>query len=163
MADRRFLRGFERRKRDLPHWEDPGAAYAVRFSVRRRCAVDLTMPAAGRIVVSALRHYDGLRYGLYVYTVMPDHVHAVIRPIPRDGQVEHLWHILAGLKAWTARQINASRSRSGPIWRDESHDRIIRDQAEYLRWVDYIYLNPVAAELIDDPAAWPWWGVGRGG
>ncbi|HQK94456.1 MAG TPA: transposase [Armatimonadota bacterium] len=163
MRGRDVLRTFERRQRHLPHWEQPGSVYAVRFSVRRGCPVDLTDPRIGRIVVTSLRHYDGVRYGLYVFTVMPDHVHAVLRPTPRDGEVEYLWRILGSIKSWTARSINSVLGRRGPVWRDESHDRIIRDLDEYQRWIDYIYMNPVAAELVRDPAQWPWSGVGRCG
>jgi putative transposase len=156
------LQGFERRRRDLPHWEEPGSVYAVRFSLRRDCDVGLTRPAAAPLIVGALAFHAGLRYELYDYAVMPDHVHAIMKPVVRGGTAEHLWCLTRDLKRWTARRINELLGRRGPLWRDETYDRIIRNQAEYAEWARYIYHNSVAAGLVTDPADRPWWGCGCG-
>jgi len=162
MSNRRDLTDFERRKRDLPHWEEPGATYFVRFAVRRTSEVDLTRRDVAPIIVDALRHFDGLRYWLYDYTVMPDHVHAILKPIVQEGNTEYLWSIMRSLKGWAAHSINAALNRSRPVWRDETYDHIIRDQAEYERFAQYILQNPAVAGLIDQPTEWPWWGKGSG-
>jgi REP element-mobilizing transposase RayT len=149
-------------RRDLPHWEDPGATYFVRFSVRRSWPVDLTAPEIARIVIDALRFSDGRRYWLYDYTVMPDHVHVILKPIVRDEKAEYLWSILRDVKGWSARQINKLLGRRGPLWRDESFDHIIRNRADYRESAEYILQNPAVAGLIEDPTEWPWWGKGSG-
>jgi putative transposase len=133
VTNSRRLSEFERRKRDLPHWEEPGATYFIRFAVRRASEVDLTQCDVASIIIDALRHFDGVRYWLYDYTVMPDHVHAILKPIVREGKTEYLWSVMRSLKGWAAPRINAALKRSGPLWRDETYDHIIRDQAEYER------------------------------
>ncbi len=163
MSDARKLESLsalERRRRDLPHWEEPGATYAVRFSVWERCGVRLDRSDIAPIVVSALRYHHGRRHWLYDHTVMPDHVHAIMKPIVHDGRTEYLWQILRDIKNWTARRINERMERSGPVWRDESWDRIIRNQTEYEYWADYILQNARVAGLFEHALDWPWWGHG---
>jgi hypothetical protein len=160
--DDRLLGEFERHQRDLPHWEGPGEAYAIRFSVWRRVAVDLTRPDIAPLIIDALRFHDGNRYLLYDYTVMPRHVHAILKPIVRDGKAERLGELVGDLKSWTARAINRILGRRGLFWRDERYDRIIRNQAEYHEWAKYILGNAKEAGLVDDPLDWPWWGKGSG-
>ncbi|HJN18169.1 MAG TPA: transposase [Armatimonadota bacterium] len=154
--------GHHRRTRHLPHWEEPGATYLLTFCVKRGVPVDLTHPGPGRIVVDALRHFDGERYWLYDYTVMPNHVHAILKPVPADGKMEPLWRITQSLKKWTARRINRALGRNGALWQDETYDRIIRDEREYVIRSEYILQNAHTSGLIDDPTQWPWWGRGSG-
>jgi REP element-mobilizing transposase RayT len=156
------LAEFERRKRHLPHWEEPGATYFVTFCLKRGVSVDLTRPEVGRLIVDALRFFDEKRYWLYDYTVMPDHVHAVLKLIVRDGKTEYLWRIMLSVKSWSARRVNALVGRSGPLWQDETYDHIVRDQKDYITRARYIFQNPATEGLIDDPADWPWWGCGSG-
>ena len=153
---------FERRRRHLPHWEEPGATYFVTFRRHADAGIDLTARDVAPIIIGALHHFDDDRYWLYDYTVMPDHVHVILKPVVRDGGAELLWRILQSLKAWTARRINETTGRSGPVWQHESYDHIIRNQADYEGKAGYIFQNPCAKGLISDPAEWPWWGRGKG-
>jgi REP element-mobilizing transposase RayT len=162
VSEPRKVSAFERRRRRLPHWEEPGATYFVRFSLLRPPVVDLTRGDLGAEVVSALKAYDGARYWLYDYVVMPDHVHAILQPIVAEGKTEPLWRIMQNLKSWLARRINALVGRSGPVWLEETYDHIVRDQDDYEGVAAYIFHNPTTAGLIEDPAAWPWWGKGSG-
>ncbi|MBM3499297.1 MAG: hypothetical protein FJX74_11580 [Armatimonadetes bacterium] len=160
MADR--LRGFERRRRHLPHHEEPGATYFVTATLFRPPAVDLTRSDIGCLVVEALLFRDGAHYALYDYTVMPDHFHAILKPTVTDCTTPYLYRIMQGVKSWLAREINRRAGRRGRLWQDESYDRIIRDEAEYQRCAQYILDNPRMEGLIEDPMAWPWWGKGSG-
>ncbi len=153
---------FERRERNLPHWEAPGETYAVRFSVRKRVPVDLTRADIAPNIIDALRFQDGKRYLLYDYTVMPDHVHAILKPMADEGRSERLAEVLGDAKKWMARRINAALGRRGSLWRDESFDRMIRNEPEYEEWSQYILDNPRVVGLIDDALDWPWWGRGSG-
>jgi hypothetical protein len=38
--------------------------------------------------------------------------------------------------------------RVGPFWQDESYDRVIRNNEEYIRTVNYVLENPVKAKLV---------------
>ena len=101
-----------------------------------RCA--LAEPAAQDVVTEALLHFDGDRYELFAFAIMPNHVHVVVRPL---GE-----HTLEGiLQAWkrhTALAINRLQDRSGPLWQKESYDRIVRDADHLRRVVAYVLRNP---------------------
>ena len=43
-----------------------------------------------------------------------------------------------------------------PFWQDESFDRLVRNDAEFERIVDYIERNPVMAGLAATPEEYPW-------
>ena len=159
---RRYAEGFEKRSRHLPHWEEPGAAYFITFALRRPPAVDLTTPRIAPLVVEHLHHFDGERYLLYDYTVMPDHVHVILKPLTDGAKAVSLSRIMHGIKSWLAHRINQLSGRKGPLWQDESYDHIIRDEADYQSRAKYILENPHTDGLIDDPTEWPWWGKGSG-
>ncbi len=109
---------------------------------------------AAKIMRNALAHFDGQRYDLVVWCVMPNHVHAVVHPRPGFGlqSICHSW------KSFTANEINRLLGRSGPLWQPEPYDHLIRDEQDYRHAVEYVLANPQAAGL----QAWPWVGRGTG-
>ncbi len=90
------------------------------------------------IVSGALQHFDGDRYLLGEYVVMPNHVHVLVAPL---GE-RQLSDILRSVKSYSAKRINAVLKRSGPIWQQESFDHIVRSPAQLERIVQYIRDNP---------------------
>ena len=153
----------ERRRRRLPHWEASGETYFVTFRLQRPTALDLTNDAVAQSVVNALRFFDGKRYLLFDYTVMPDHVHVILKPLVVGGQSEPLWRITHSLKSWLAHRINEMRGRKGSVWQEESYDHMLRNREDYSEKAAYVYDNPRRKGLVDDPANWPWWGIGSAG
>jgi alanine--tRNA ligase len=105
----------------------------------------LNDPRAATIVADALKHFDQDRYDLWAWVVMPNHVHALVTP--RAGN--QLSSVLHSWKSFTANAINQTLGRSGDVWMDESYDHIVRNQAEFTRYVNYILENPVKARLVD--------------
>jgi REP element-mobilizing transposase RayT len=103
----------------------------------------LRRPEAAGIVAAALRHFDGDRYHLSDFVVMPNHVHVLFGLIGEHalGPVCYSW------KKFTAGRINRLFGRTGHFWQGESFDHIVRspEQFEYLR--EYIAANPVRAGL----------------
>jgi REP element-mobilizing transposase RayT len=102
------------------------------------------------VVAGALQHFDGTRYRLEAWCVMPNHVHAVFTPVGGHtlAKVLHSW------KSFTAHDINKKLGRSGHLWQTESYDHLIRDNADLMHHVFYVRENPVKAGLVD----WPWVG-----
>jgi predicted solute-binding protein/REP element-mobilizing transposase RayT len=98
---------------------------------------------AAIIVANALRFFDGQRYHLDAFVVMPNHVHALVQPLAgfRLSEIIHSW------KSYAARQINKVFRRSGTVWMQESFDRIVRDWDALLRCRAYIARNPEKARL----------------
>ena len=90
-------------------------------------------------VAQALQHFDGKRYELSAYVVMDDHVHVVAQPF--DGQ--ELKQIVHSWKSFTANRLQREHRRVGAVWQQESFDRIVRDEAEWLEKIRYIMNNPL--------------------
>ena len=99
----------------------------------------------------------GTYYRLSAVVVMPDHVHLVIRP--ERGIT--LSRVMKGLKGVSARSINQHRGHTGTIWQDESWDRSIRDEREFLSVLQYLAENPVRAGLCREPEEYEWLFIDR--
>ena len=96
-------------------------------------------------VAAAMHSGHATSHELGCYVVMPNHVHAVVRPLlPSDHDLEHVVQIWKGR---SAREINQQLGRSGTLWQRESYDRIIRDEEHLWRVIQYIGRNPTKAGL----------------
>jgi putative DNA methylase len=104
------------------------------------------------IVQNALLHFDGKRYALHAWCVMPNHVHTLFTPetgFDMSG-IAHSW------KSFTANQCNQVLGRTGSFWEKEPYDRFIRDARHYHNALAYIENNPVKAGLCNQPEDWKW-------
>ena len=110
-------------------------------------------------VEDALLHFDGVRYRLLSWVIMPNHVHALIETTPGFPleAVVHSW------KSFTAKQVNKILGRSGQVWEEDYFDRYIRDENHLSTVVDYIEQNPVKAGLVDTSSDWRWSSASRNG
>lgn len=102
-------------------------------------------------LVEALLHFQNERYFVSCYVVMPNHCHAIIRPLAG----RELEDILQGMKGVVAQRVNMAKGSGGSIWQEESHDRIIRDDEHLWRCIQYIGRNPRLAGLA--PNMWRRW------
>ncbi|MCJ7551167.1 MAG: transposase [Anaerolineae bacterium] len=104
----------------------------------------------GTLVEDALHYFDGQRYALLAWVVMPNHVHTLVET--REGfplkRIVHPW------KSYTAKAVNALLGRSGPFWYPAYFDRFVRDERHYLASIAYIHDNPVKAGLVEKPEDW---------
>jgi len=106
-----------------------------------------------QMVVEALRHFDGEKYVLESWAIMPNHVHLVLWPMPNVTSSE----ILKSRKRHTARQANLLLGRTGEtFWQRESYDHWIRNDDEKMRILRYIRMNPVKAGLCTTAEDWKW-------
>jgi carbamoylphosphate synthase large subunit/REP element-mobilizing transposase RayT len=103
----------------------------------------LRNPEASQIVANALRYFNESRYYLDAFVVMPNHVHALVQPLPGHTLKE----VLRSWKTFTARLINKRFERSDALWMQESFDRIVRDWDSLVRCRQYIVRNPEKAGL----------------
>lgn len=115
-----------------------------------RGACLLRVPEHARIVSAALKHFDGARYRLLAWVVMPNHVHVLIEQVEgfRLGDVVHSW------KSFSAKEINRRRGSKGSVWAPDYFDRYIRDDAHFAGAKRYIEENPVKAGLVASPEDW---------
>jgi len=102
------------------------------------------------IVVGALRHFDGERYQLAAFVVMPNHVHVLFHPFSGYD----ISSIIKSWKGFSAREINKRMGTSGAFWQAEFWDRLVRSEKQFYAYVRYIKDNPGKAELKDGFVAW---------
>jgi len=104
-------------------------------------------------VEETLRYFDGTRYELGGFVVMPNHVHVLVQPISPAtlSSVVHTW------KSYASHEINRHLGRNGALWQKESFDRIVRDQMELQKFDEYIVANPTEARLTSNA-----YRIGRG-
>ncbi|MFN7022370.1 MAG: transposase [Phycisphaerales bacterium] len=110
-------------------------------------------PRIATMVEGALRHFDRERYDLFAWCVMPNHVHAVVRPLSGFG----LSGIMHSRKSYSAGEANRLLGRTGAFWQRESYDHLVRDEQDFTHALRYVLENPERAGL----KGWRW--VGSGG
>lgn len=108
----------------------------------------LRNPEIAEIVADAIRHFEGSRYHLFAWCIMPNHVHLVFRAI----QNNELDEILHSWKSYTANKINKILNREGKFWQREYYDHLVRNQEEFERIIQYVLDNPIKANLKN----WQW-------
>ncbi len=108
-------------------------------------------------VEETLLRFDGLRYRLISWCVMPNHVHVLIE----TGESWGLGDILHSWKSFTAHRANEILGRVGPFWFREYFDRFVRDDRRFRNAVKYIERNPVKAGLAASPDGWRWSSASR--
>lgn len=149
------------RRQMIEQWLDAGHGSCV-----------LKNPACAQQVIDAWKHFDGTRYRLMAWTVMPNHVHVLIQQL----DTYRLADIVAAWKKFTARRINAlcaagsihlqiDQRRSGAqhsrkhLWQRGYWDRFIRNEQHFHAAIDYVLKNAKKAKLVDSAKDWPWSGV----
>jgi putative DNA methylase len=110
-------------------------------------------PGLADLVAGAIKFFDGQRYELREWVVMPNHVHVVVWPMP--GHI--LSEILHSWKSYTAHEINKRLPmKVVPFWQSESYDHLIRDDDDLHRCLHYTLMNPVNSGLCARPEDWKW-------
>ena len=99
-----------------------------------------------KIVHDSLLYFDGNRYRMGDFVVMPNHVHLLCAFSSENAlskQCDSWLH-------FTARQINLKLGRKGKFWQQEPFDHLVRspEQYEYLR--KYIAENGAKAGLKEN-------------
>jgi len=88
---------------------------------------------------------------------MPNHVHAVLQlNFDEKGGIVTLSKVTQNWKRYSARQINQLFNTEGTFWQPESYDHVIRNEQEYVHYIEYTLDNPVKARLVDKWDSWPY-------
>ena len=107
------------------------------------------------IIQESFHHFDGVRYTLLGYCIMPNHVHVLISPmVQEDGNIFSTSHIVYTWKRYTANAINKVLGKRGNLWQKECYDSLVKDKAGLGRVLEYIVNNPVKANLVKDWRDW---------
>ena len=112
----------------------------------------LRMEPIACLVEDSLLSFDGKRYRMHAWTIMPNHVHVLFSIVPDHP----LGTVVSSWKRFTARQANVLLNRSGAFWQTEYWDRFIRNEEHFAATESYIDQNPVKAGLVTDARLWPY-------
>lgn len=126
-----------------------------------------------RIIYDNIFHYSKIKYRLYSFVIMPDHVHLIIQPNEiSNGKYYSLSEIMHSIKSYSSNQIkkylksiitvaqtplSVHNNIPKHIFQSESYDRIIRDEEELKEKMNYILNNPVNEGLAENGYDYRWY------
>jgi REP element-mobilizing transposase RayT len=96
-----------------------------------------------QIVADGLMKFDGQRYVMATFAVMPNHVH-LLAAFAESGAVTSQG---AQWRRFFARKINPLVDRTGHLWQEDQFDHLVRNEASFERIRRYIVNNPAKANL----------------
>jgi REP element-mobilizing transposase RayT len=104
-----------------------------------------------------LLHFEGQRYSLLAWCVMPNHLHVIVAPLPPYSlsQIMHSW------KSFSSKRANKILGTAGSFWERESFDHLIRSEESLKSFVRYTEENPVHAGLCIRPGDWQFSSAGQ--
>jgi len=162
-TQRHLSEHYRRRRREID--DNPAAQpedvadFALEFFLERvdnlldsGCGVcHLEESQVGAMVEQSLQYFDGERYDLAAWAVMPNHVHAVFHKEPHVtlGEVVGSW------KSYTAHRAREFVDYGDHFWQADYYDRLVRTKGELRDTMQYVWSNPGRAGLEN----WDWKGL----
>ena len=143
-------RGYQRCSRI--DYADGADAFAVTLCVKPRRPV-FTMAERNQALVQQIEclHNDGIA-GIYLYCIMPDHVHLVVNPGPQ-GLSQAVRLLKGRFTAWWR-----THGDGQPLWQAGFFDHRIRHSEGFQDKCRYVLENPVRAGLVTKAEDYPWSG-----
>ncbi|MFH1919127.1 MAG: transposase [Planctomycetota bacterium] len=130
-----------------------------------------TRPEAAQIIFDSWRYLEEERdFRLSAYVILEDHLHLI-------ASAPELSDVIKRFKSFTARQIVDLLRKHGAetllrqlralklrhktesqfqVWQEGSKPKQIQNDEMMWQKIEYIDMNPVGREYVDDPREWPW-------
>lgn len=89
---------------------------------------------------------------VHAYVLMTNHVHLLMTPFSETG----LSKALQMLGRYYVQYFNYCYRRTGTLWEGRYKATLIDSESYLLACMRYIELNPVRADMVADPAEYPW-------
>lgn len=131
-------------------------AYDDLLGLDRNHEINLSKPENLEIMLGSLLFWEGKRLQNIAFTIMPNHVHWVVKLFDKDIDENpvYLQDILQSVKRHSSNKINKAENRSGTLWQKESFDTTIRNDKHLYYAIKYTLNNPVKAGLVSDWRDW---------
>jgi putative transposase len=137
----------------------PGASYFFTVNLADRSQSLLTEHVA---LLRSAFEYTRERHPFIVdaIVVLPEHMHAVWTLPDGDSDFAIRWRLIKtvfsrGLPHGEHRSDSRQSKAERGIWQRRYWEHLIHDEADFLRHVDYIHINPVKHGLVTRVAEWP--------
>lgn len=89
---------------------------------------------------------------VHAYVLMTNHVHLLMTPDSTEG----ISRVMQSLGRRYVQYINRTYQRCGTLWESRHKASLVDAEHYLLACYRYIELNPVAAQMVDHPGAYPW-------
>jgi putative transposase len=107
-------------------------------------------------LVDLLKTYeDKLKFKVYVYCFMPDHLHLLINPADSGKSIPS---IIGGYKSLSTK-IAWKQGIKGKLWQSRYYDHILRKNEDLMDVGTYILNNPVRKSLVGKWEDYPFCGI----
>ncbi len=121
-------------------------------SNRQRSFADARLADIAKEVILGYRRREW--YWLLAYSIMPDHIHMLVRLRERRRSLSR---VIATIKAQIIRRARTLGLSIAFQW--GYHDWILRSDQDPRAFAKYIAANPVRAKLVLTPADYPYCGI----
>ena len=132
---------------------DKADRFRQRFNTQREVTLDdglgrceLGRPPIASAVAQSLLKFDGVRYRMGDFVIMPNHVHL----LTVFASEEAMQRQRTAWMRYTARTLNPVMGRTGPWWQRDPFDHLVRSPTQYDYLRDYIRDDPTNAGLPAD-------------
>jgi putative transposase len=88
-----------------------------------------------------------LRFQVHEFVFMRDHVHLILTPGPFVPLEKAMQFIKGGFSYRAKKEMNFN----GEMWQKGYNERRIRGAEEYAQQMEYVWMNPVKAGLVERP------------
>ncbi len=89
---------------------------------------------------------------IHAYVLMTNHVHLLATPEKPDG----IARMMQSIGRRYVQYINRSYRRTGSLWEGRFKSSLVQAEEYLLTCMRYIELNPVRANMVNDPAQYRW-------
>lgn len=120
-----------------------GAIYHITFRGNERRAIFRDDGDRKRFLIALAERVPGYQVRLYLYALMPNHVHLLI-----ETRLPNVSAFLGSLLTSYATYFNRRHRRSGHLTQNRYHSALVEGDAYLLRLSRYIHLNPIFVKRL---------------
>jgi len=106
-----------------------------------------------RYIELLVRYKEKFRFNLYHYVLMRNHVHLILEPSRKGGKLSE---IMKGINLSYVHYYKSRNRYIGHFWQDRYKSILISRDDYLLACGSYVELNPVRANIVEDPKDYKW-------
>lgn len=139
----------------------PGASWFFTVNLLERRGNDLLVRHIDVLRAAVRRVHQLHPFTINAWVVLPEHMHCVWTLPPGDADYSLRWRLI---KTSFSRALPLDEYRSAVrlhrgergIWQRRYWEHLIRNEADFRRHMDYVYVNPLKHGLVRRVGDWPY-------
>ena len=137
----------KRLKHGIPFWVNDGEVYFITINCQQRGANSLAQDQTAHAIKNSIQRYTDLhKWWPKLIVLMPDHLHALLS---LNTSAHSIKQIVSPWKSYLKKTQEID-------WQEGFFEHRIRNQESLEEKAHYLRLNPVRAQLVDQPEQWPY-------